>query len=54
LHNLSFVCPLNPDPLALIERDPITGAVVEFGEVVRGLSCAAMNYAFSSVPPASI
>ena len=29
LHNPSFVCPLNPDLLDLIERALVTGAVVE-------------------------
>ena len=29
LHNPSFVCPLNPDLLDLIERALVTGVVVE-------------------------
>jgi|HubBroStandDraft_3_1064219.scaffolds.fasta_scaffold147090_3 hypothetical protein len=41
---------LNHNPLYLIEPDHVGGSVVF---VVRGLSCAAIAWAFSSVPPAS-
>jgi hypothetical protein len=43
--------PLNPDPLDLVERDLVAGAVVELGG--SRASCAAIAWAFSSVPPPS-